>query len=1281
MRRQCQMYAEVNGEPSKLYIDLLKKTNNRPLTNLIYATYLQPGVAAQITSQGYGLNKQGQHSADALIQIFNVNKLKLDIGRAGEVSQRIGAKEANGDLHDYASAEEAYRVAQQANSQYEATVSYVTQSGDKFNVITVGKDSRTQYRAYEVERNLAMWESLKQSFSTIGVDISQIDFKTLVNPSRTKQFIYWLRQMGNTRNSLLSKNEIQTLLSLDENSSQVQRLKQMFGSIDNAATKIYEAFRSRGQTVTQGQMTLINSALDICKRVQGLDLSAVEAQLNQIETGIQTSSKEYNVQNTLNELNRDYGINYEEIHRISRHINTLSEAASDAAFTLQRQLKKLKSEQGITQEVRNLETSINRLTREISAKRYYAGVLGFLSDAAKQVQEMENIFQQANQVSGTVMERSVTRSKALMEIKRIRKGYKHIVDALSDIDNIIIDEDVSSVDKQIIQSQARAIKEIFDKYESRVDALEESTMLDIASEFLGTTVVGTSVADIVTMAKSDSSIYDYMYSIGRVSNPLIATMGSIIRDAQEERTQKLVAISNRIKRANHKLRKSGSNSAFMYETDSNYIISDIDWITYNKERREAVKRYIAQGKTGLELEVEMENWDESHTEERIVDYYSGRAERVPNSNYRKAFPNLTSAQMEYYNEMMQIKGEIGTLLPKYAQKQYLPPQKRRSFFDALAASKGNPIKVARAILKRMKDLVAIREDDILDAQNGVLLDGEEYSVTRGMLDNIPYKQIPIFFINRLRDQDELLKDFSGALQALASTAINYNCMEQIRDTVEFMGDFIKKQEIVARNRKGEPQAEALIAKGIRVFKDLVRVSNSSITSGLVDGFLDQHLYGVKLKKIGRWTKLATSLLHYNSIRSLTVNVKGMISNFLVGELQMLIESGAMEFYNPVDYIWAHAKVFGDNTINAPGRIMDWLSNNVNSKSVLLAQRFDPLNEQFDELSYERYHNSPLRKLLGKDFTFIGYGAGEHLIHFVNMYAVLHNIKVKIDGKNDTLYNAFTKSDKEDGSSELVLKNNVTYKDSEGRWVPVDDAYLDSVRGKIRYCNQTTHGSMNEADKGLVHQYMLGRFVANLRQWMVEHYSRRFRRRYWDASLKQEREGYYTTVGKFMRSWAADLFHFESQIALHWKDMDKGQKANCRRALSEQFVLASLLGLSFVLGEPEDHKKEFWMRMWIYQTKRAIMDTRGSSPYGVPMELDKLINSPIAATNTVNALMYLFVGLGDLDDTIKSGRYKGWNKYGRNMLKYWLPFYDQIDQLNHMDEDEAVFAVFNDRSMK
>lgn len=1278
---QCDMYPEVNGEASKLYRDLLKKIKNRPLTNLIYAAYLQQGVAAQMDNQGFRVNSQGQHDANAVMQYFDVNSMKIEASKVNDVAMRIGARDSSGDLVDFTDAKDALQRAAQSNSTTTGVVSYVVQHGDVFNILTEAKDSRTQIRTLEVEKKQAVWDVVEQAFANVGIDVNNFDFnRGLVNANNGRNFLSWLENLMGTRNDLYSQKDVRTILALDENSSQVQRLKTMFGTIDDVAAKVYDAFHRGRQNYTQGQLTLMNAAMDNCKNMQGLDLYSLRQQVDQVEGDIDFNSSEAEIQATLEDLNKKYDLDINEIHRKGQKIKQLSHAAADAAFTLQRQLKKLKSEQGVTPEARQLETSINRLTREIANQRYYSGVMGFLSDALNQVQTMEQLFQQANQAPGTNMERSMARAKALMEIKRIRDGYEHIVESLSRMDDLIVDESISPTDKQAIEDQAKAVKEYFDKYKKKIDELKENTMIDIAVEYLGeTTSNGMSIADIVTMADADSSVYDYLYSIGRVSNPLVATMGSIIRDAQGERTQKLNEVALRIRRANKKLFDSGSHSDFMYEPDSNYIISDIDWVTYNEARKQARKKFTRQGKTGLALEEAMDLWQEANTEDRVVDYVSGRTERVPNGNYRKAFPTLTQAQQEYYNEMMQIKGELGTLLPQYAQKQYLPPQLRRSFVDAMVKSKGNPRKIAKAILNKIKDMFIIREDDPLNVKNGII-EGEEYGIRSGAMDNTPYRQIPIFYVNRLKDQGELLKDFSGALQALAGTAINYDCMNRIKDTVEFMGDFIKDQQIAATNG-GVRQTDAIVTKGVRIFKDLVGFASNTNTSGIVDGFIDKHIYGVKLKDVGKWTKMAQTLLAYTSLRSLAVNVKGAISNYLVGELQMLIESGAGEFYNPLDYVWAHAKIFGDNTLSAPGRIIDFMTNNVNSKAVLLAQRFDPLNEIFSETAHERYFSGPLRQMVAKDFSFIGYGMGEHMIHYVTMYAILHNQKVRIDGKDATLYDAFYKGNKADGNSELLMKNNVTYKDSEGNWVPVDDAFLDSIRDRIRYCNQNTHGSMNEEDKGLIHQRMMGRFVMNLRQWMVEHYSRRYRGKHWDASLKEWREGYYNTVGQLFTSWGRALFHFESEYATRWSEMTDSQKANVRRAMAEQIVLFSLLGLSFALGEPEDHKKEFWHRMWIYQTKRAIMDVRGSTPYGVPMEMTKMINSPMAATNTVNALMYPFVGLPDIDKTIKSGRYKGWNKYGRNMLKYWVPFYNQIDQLQHMGEDESVFAVFDQNNMK
>ena len=934
---------------------------------------------------------------------------------------------------------------------------------------------------------------------------------------------------------------------------------------------------------------------------------------------------------------------------------------------------------GVTPETTKLENTLTILLKEINANRYYAGVLGFLNEASTQIQNMENMLKNIPQ-SGTNLQRAAATSKVIMQIKAISNGYENILNSLANIDKIIVDENINDVDRQSIKDQATKLMEFFDNYKNVIEDLKTDTMTTIATEYLGDRLPnGEAVINIVNMANADSTIYDYLYSIGRVSNPLIATMGNIIRDAQSSRDAKMNEISLRIRRADNKLREAGFTSEFMYEPNG-YIISDIDWSAYNKARYKYKESLKGLGNRGMSIDEAMKNWEEANTEDRVVDTVSGRTERVPNASYRKAFPSLSTTQKEYYTTMMQIKGELGTLLPHYAQRQYIPPQVRRSFIDAVndALEHNNFKELIKALRTKSKDLTTIREDDTRYAKNGIV-NNEEFGIVSGALDNTPFRQIPIFYINKLEDKGELLKDFSSAVQHLAGTAINYEAMSNVKDVVEFMGDFIKNQEVSATDNPST--ADLIEDSGIRIFKKLVGFGNNSNTIGIVDGFIDKHIYGIQLKDTGKYHILLRNLLAYTSLKSLAVNVKGAISNYLVGELQMLIESGAGEFYNTADYIWAHKKVFGDNTVGSVGRIMDFMTNNINSKSVLLAQIFDPLNENFGEKTHERYHRGIIRHLVSKDLSFIGYGMGEHLIHFVTMYAILHNTKVTINGQQKTLYDVFSVGNKVDGNSELIIDKNATYTNDEGQEVPIDDAFLEKIRKKIRYTNQTMHGAMNEEDKGLIQQHMAGRFVMNLRQWMVEHYSRRFRGSHYDATLGEYREGFYNTTSKFAYALVGDIFKFERESMLHWKDMNNMQKSNVKRAMSELAVLASLLTLSFALGEPDDHKKEFWMRMWIYQTKRAITDVNGSTPWGVPMEMNTLINSPIAASNVINSFLYPFAGIGDIDETIKSGKHKGENRYFRNIKKYLIPFYGQIEQLKEMDTDNGVFQVFDKNNLQ
>ena len=147
------------------------------------------------------------------------------------------------------------------------------------------------------------------------------------------------------------------------------------------------------------------------------------------------------------------------------------------------------------------------------------------------------------------------------------------------------------------------------------------------------------------------------------------------------------------------------------------------------------------------------------------------------------------------------------------------------------------------------------------------------------------------------------------------------------------------------------------------------------------------------------------------------------------------------------------------------------------------------------------------------------------------------------------------------------------------------------------------------------------------------------------------------------------------------NLDEMQRYNIKRVNSEMMMFVSLLGLSFALGEPEEHKKQFWRRWWIYQTKRMLLETEASMPH--PKAISSgltMLQSPMAGVNTLNSWLYtLAYGPfnGDVFKTVKSGPHKGENVYWRNVKKYTLPFFKDWEQLQKMSEDEAIFQTFKD----
>ena len=1385
-KNNCTFVPEINGEPSEMYVGLIDMHVERPLANYLYAKYKASNAAAQMDAQHYQRNNQGEHSATDIYKFFNVSEIQKAQGFSlSRIENKYGIVDNMGERVSF-SAVDAYNKAKQINDSEIGHVAKVVKRGDVFTVVADKKDSRTQVWQGEVAGALVGWQTLQNGLRNAGIDADTLAsaFPELVNPMDINRFLQYVYDLRRRSPDSLSEKDIEMLLYTGEGSTKLQALSTRgWGDKAEMAEKMYDILHNPSGNYAQSIKDLVTNALNEAKTINNSKFDTIYNDVKVAVNDFHADSESAAIEATLTRLDKDFEINHTIIVRTDKTIKRLSDATAEAVLTLQRQLRYLQKQEGRVGEGLEVEKTLDQLTRELASKKYYAGLLGFLSKANRYSITVSNMLKSVSD-NGNAMEYSIAMGKALSKATTFRDGYNVIVQALRSAETLLIDENMSNDELSQLKDIAEEIAKRMDRQKVLIEEMQEDLTLTVAQEILGSdTANGVPIAQLVKMGAADSSLMDFLYSCERVSDPIVASLGTVIRDAQRKRDRIASEFAARIEQANriYKDSKDGNkgDTHFMYQAiqksrtdwesfkkdseaekkrlreagyagtefynaystwyqahtreDGNgrrvpneaYVVEDTEYRVYSNHDYEAFEKDKAAMEsnlrraeiTGFAFNDEMERWMNEHTIEEVVDAKSGRTERVPNhdydiyENYSDFENTMTDAQRQYYYTMMQIKGEVGTLLPSYAQKQYLPPQRRASWVDIVTEGKRRGLtakQVAKNILNRM-NFMKQKEDDTTFVEGGII--GEKGSARAySSYDDTILRQVPIYFINPLRDQSDILMDFSGAVQSLGAIAANYAVINGsqertagendgvvgVREVVENMADYLKYRPISDRDANGRKRIDLVKWGQVMVGKVLRKNAEKTTTASIVDGFVAKHIYNEQLAlgsedSVLRKLQLAVrGLLGYTSVTALSVNVKGAVSNWLVGEYQMMFESisgsaqkfrrgrptDQAEFYTLKDYVRADAIMFGQGV--RLGTVMDHLANTTGTLGHLLERKFDPLQEVYSELGEKRYY-SGVKKLIG-GFNWMGlYSAGESLIHLHNMYAVLCNEKVLLNGKQVSLYDVFDREMEADGkNAKLIIKEGATMLDGSA----ITDEYLEKVQGKIRLINQKTHGSMNTEDKGNIHRFMMGRAAMQFKQWMVEHYSRRYRGRYFDGTTRTWQEGYYNTVYKMMKSWVSDLLKLNIEANCRWDQLDNTQKNNVTRAISELVCFAGLLGLSAAMGDPKDHKGEGLYRFLIYQIRRLIMDEEASIPPipgvtgGVVKEGTTLAQTPFAFIKTVNGLLYPVTGLGELGDTYSVGRNKGKNKYVVKVLKNTVPFYGQIDQLLHMDTEDYVYSVFD-----
>lgn len=199
-------------------------------------------------------------------------------------------------------------------------------------------------------------------------------------------------------------------------------------------------------------------------------------------------------------------------------------------------------------------------------------------------------------------------------------------------------------------------------------------------------------------------------------------------------------------------------------------------------------------------------------------------------------------------------------------------------------------------------------------------------------------------------------------------------------------------------------------------------------------------------------------------------------------------------------------------------------------------------------------------------------------------------------------------DNDTKNGKIVLEQGWKYLNRKGEVVgDVNDEYLAKIKKRVSYVNKTMHGGFNEDDKSTAHKYALGRLFWNFRQWMPEHYARRFRGRYYNAELGEFREGYYTTAYRFVRDCVLGLKNKEFMIATRWNQLSDMEQYNIKRCIAETALLAINAGLiTLATTDDKDLKKNWAYKNLLYELKRIQMETKASSPINPFSFVDNLL---------------------------------------------------------------------------
>lgn len=561
----------------------------------------------------------------------------------------------------------------------------------------------------------------------------------------------------------------------------------------------------------------------------------------------------------------------------------------------------------------------------------------------------------------------------------------------------------------------------------------------------------------------------------------------------------------------------------------------------------------------------------------------------------------------------------------------------------------------------------------------------------------PQEYIPVRYIAKQDGKDgrlstrEVSLDIASTLPLFIHEMYSREGLEKLHADLELGKLVLGEREVMKTQRiKGKGLIPFLTREreGITLASgkfDTIKGEQSK-SFAAYDSLLRRFLYGQTKKSEGdvqkgeqkfSGAKIVDTLLGVTGFKVMFGNLAIPLTNGIVGEISMAKEVIGGNLINASDYKAAN-KFFSQVAMPS---VQDLGRREKKTKAGRVLTYFNPLdnNRPVSDIGVDTNWMRTIWNTVART----GNSSIEFYLGAKAIGATFNRFKAKnASGKEVSFYEAIEVSK----TGKVQLADGYTYKGKK----TISPADINEVRNYALRVYQLMNGVYNKIDKPAANEYIAGRLLFFMRNWLIPGIQARWKTKHYDERLQKENEGHYlsalvafnNTYSKngFIKGTAdalriltwfgvsnPELLLLPNELTLSQEEKDNlinMRKANIRKTLFELYLI---MALTAVMGLAWDDDDESYTKYMLARIRREV------STFYSPSTLWDVLRSPTVALNLVDGFRKIqddtFNSLGAViwgeeQPMYEQGPYKGEYKLPADLKRqFGLGFEKQFDDLD------------------